>query len=238
MAERNSGCLFTPMTVLFMLVSAVRDTTRERSYPRPQKLHTAQAAMEVVAELTSEHGGQGAALPYAQRALELDPKHVSANRFMAYFYFSDGKFLEALPYAELVARSRPPTSVYDLMILGQGSKGIGRLEGAVNEFRAALALSPDAPDLWILLGETLSALGQHTEAGDAYARRLDLNDGPSSVSNYANDPKTALAYGRELSRAGRKEDALDIWQAVANLEVVSLSMKQEAERLLSLVKEG
>ena len=189
--------------------------------------------MKIVLDLTSEHGGTGAAFPYAQRALELGPQNVEANDFMAYYYMIGNNYLEALPYVEFVAQSRP-NSVAARMTRGQVWKGLGRSEDAAGEFRAALLLAPDAPALWIMLGETLSALGRHAEAADAYARRLALTDVYLGPTGYANDPEAALAYGRELYRLDQKEAAREVWQEVAALQMLSQKTRTEAERLLTI----
>lgn len=233
MAERNSGCLFVLLSLPSAFVWAFRQTAWHRSFPRPHKLHTAKEAMEIVSELTSEHGGTGAAFPYAQRALELEPENVHANEFMVSYYMIGDHFLEALPYAEFVAQSRP-SSVYARMPRGQVYKGLGRLEDAAKEFQAALILAPDSPGLWIMLGETLSELGRHTEAADAYVRRLALTDVYLGPTGYANDPEAALAYGRELYRLDQKEAAREVWREVAALNMLSQKTRTEAERLLTV----
>ena len=92
----------------------------------------AKEAMDIADELSSERGGSTAAFAYVQRALELEPQHIGAAKFMAGYYTRSGKFSEALPYVTLAAQDSHPDSVYRLM-----------------------------------LKETLSALGKHTEAGDA-----------------------------------------------------------------------
>jgi len=132
MAERNFGCLSIILSLPSAFVWAFRQTAWHRSFPRPHKLHAASEAMKVVAELTSDHGGSGAAFPYAQRALELEPQNIRAAKFMADYYTQSGQFSEALPHVTLAAQGSHPDSVYRLM-----------------------------------LEETLSALGKHTQVGDA-----------------------------------------------------------------------
>ena len=106
MADRGSGC----WSVIFMLPSAIlwafRQEAWHRSFPRPHKLHTAQEAMDIVAELMSDHGGGGAAFPYAQRALEFEPENLEAAKFMANYYVPQKKFTEALPYVILSSHAK------------------------------------------------------------------------------------------------------------------------------------
>jgi hypothetical protein len=116
MAERNVGCLFVFLSLPSAFVSAVRQELWHRSFPRPHKLHTAKEAMDVVAELTSEHGGIGAAFPYAQRAWELEPQNIQAAKFIAYRYTESRKFAEALPYLRVAVQGAHPDSVYVLML--------------------------------------------------------------------------------------------------------------------------
>ena len=72
--------------------------------------------MDIVAELMSDHGGSGAAFPYAQRTLELEPQNMKAAKFMANYYVPQKKFNEALPYVTSAAQNSHPDSVYRLML--------------------------------------------------------------------------------------------------------------------------
>ena len=78
---------------------AFRSAIRESFFlPRMATLHTADELMKVVNELTSEHGGNGSAIKYAKRAIELEPSHKRANEFMASFYLVSGNFSQAQMY--------------------------------------------------------------------------------------------------------------------------------------------
>jgi hypothetical protein len=125
MAERNAGCLFVFLSLPSAFVNAVRQLSWQRSFPHPHKLHTAKEAMDVVEALTSEHGGIGAAFPYAQRAWELEPQNIQAAKFMAYRYTESRKFAEALPYLRVAVQGAHPDSVYILM-LKQALTALGR----------------------------------------------------------------------------------------------------------------
>ncbi len=116
MATRDFGCfsvlLFLPSAIVF----AFRQAAWERSFPRPHKLYTAKQAMDVVAELMSDHGGGDAAYPYALWALELEPQNIQAAKFMANWFMSSRKFSEALPYLRVAVQGAHPDSIYIVML--------------------------------------------------------------------------------------------------------------------------
>lgn len=64
MADKNAGCLFVLLSLPSAIVGAFRQEAWHRSFPRPQKLKNVKEIMDIVAELTSDHGGSGAAFPY------------------------------------------------------------------------------------------------------------------------------------------------------------------------------
>lgn len=116
MAMRDFGCFSVLLFLPSAIVLAFRQAAWERSFPCPHKLHTAKEAMDVVAALTSDHGGTGAAFPYAQRAWELDPQNVPAAKFMASYYTRQKKFAEALPYLRVAVQGAHPDSIYIVML--------------------------------------------------------------------------------------------------------------------------
>ncbi len=125
MAERNGGCLFVLLSLPSAFVWAVRKTAWQNSFPRPHKLHTAKEAMDIVHELTSEHGGNGAAFPYAQRAWELDPRNIQAAKFLADWFMDSRKFFEALPYLRVAVQGAHPDSLC-IVMLNQALAALGK----------------------------------------------------------------------------------------------------------------
>ncbi len=116
MATRDFGCWPILFSLPSIFVHVVREMIRQASFPRPHKLHTAKEAMEVVLILTSEHGGTGAAFPYVQRALELEPQNIQAAKFMANWFTTSRKFSEALPYLRVAVQGAHPDSIYIVML--------------------------------------------------------------------------------------------------------------------------
>ena len=174
MAERKLGYWFRIKMFWSGIGWAFRQAARESfCLPRPSSLHTADELMEVVADLTSDHGGLGTAFPYARRALELESDHLRANEFMASYYLTGRKYSEALPYARLVAERRADR-VFARTTLGEVWMGLGQYEAALEEFEAALAISSKWPGLWGMKAEALTALGRYGEASTARSRAADL----------------------------------------------------------------
>ncbi len=132
MAARDLGCFSVLLFLPSAIVHVFRQTAWERSFPRPQKLHAAKEAMDVVAALDSEHGGTVAAFPYVQRAWELDPQNVQAAKFMAGYYTRQKKFAEALPYLRVAVRGAHPDSIY-IVMLEQTLAALGRQAEAQDE---------------------------------------------------------------------------------------------------------
>ena len=125
MAMRDFGCWSILLMLPSAIVHAIRQEAWQRSFPRPHKLHTAEEAMAVVSELMNEHGGTGAAFPYVQRVLELEPQNVGAAKFMASWCMTSRKFSQALPYLRIAVQGAHPDSVYFVM-LKQTLAALGR----------------------------------------------------------------------------------------------------------------
>jgi predicted Zn-dependent protease len=177
MAERGIDFWFNFKMVFSGIGWALRKAFRETYLiPRPSSLHSADELMEIVADLTSEHGGTGAAFKYAHRALKLSPDHLAANRFMAGYYMSSGKYAEALPFAQLVAEHQPG-SVYAHLSRGQVWMEQGRFQEALVEFEEVLVIFPISPEMREMKAKALTALGQYKASA---AARLQTEDVPAS----------------------------------------------------------
>ena len=112
--------------------------------------------MAVVAGLMSDQGGTGAAFMYVHRALELNPHHLEANRFMASYYMQSGKYVQALPFAQLVAEHHP-SSVYANLSRGHVCMEQGHFQEALGEFREVLVLFPNSPEMAEIRAKALVA---------------------------------------------------------------------------------
>ena len=156
---------------------AFREVFRE-SYllPRPASLHSADELMAVVADLTSEHGGSGAAFWYAQRALKLSPDHLGANRFMAYYYLSLGRYAQALPFAQWVAKNQS-SSVFANLSRGYLCMEQGRFQEALGEFKEVQTLFPDSREMWEMRAKAWAAIGDSKASA---AAGLHTDDKPAS----------------------------------------------------------
>lgn len=159
MAERGLDFWFNFKMVCSGIGWVFRKTFRERFLiPRPSSLHSVDELMAIVGDLTSDHGGTGAAFKYAHRALELRPDHLGANRFMAYYYMEMGKYEEALPFAQLVAEHQPG-SVFAHLSHGHVCMEQGRYQEALNEFKEVLVLFPNSPEMRVMRAKAQAARG-------------------------------------------------------------------------------
>jgi Flp pilus assembly protein TadD len=70
----------------------------------------------------------------------------------------------------------------------------GRLEEAVEQYRAYLDLQEDEGNAWSRLGEALAALGRTDEAADAYLQGIDqaLKHGHTGMADDIRDLMEAL----------------------------------------------
>ena len=131
------------------------------------------------------------------RAIELNPSHETAHRWLSAFYAGIGKDEQAMPIARR-AIDLDPISVLPRMNLGIIHLLAGRHEDAASEFRRVIQMDPGFVRGYLFLGAALSFLGRHDEAIAAGRTGADL----------ANQlPITLVPLGSSLARAGRLDDA-------------------------------
>ncbi|WP_431636406.1 tetratricopeptide repeat-containing sulfotransferase family protein [Dyella sp. KULCS107] len=143
------------------------------------------------------------ALAHAARLLERDPAlaeqqareilnavdgHPAALHLLAAARAAQGDARGALDILEPLAQSQP-TWAPAHFDLGLACARLGEAAGAVAALRHALALAPDLPQGWRLLGDQLHAMGEREAAGEAYVKH---------VRHGANDPRL-LAAGAALA---------------------------------------
>lgn len=132
-----------------------------------------------------------------RRAIQLNPNHETAHRWLSAFLAGIGKDDEAMPIA-LRAADLDPISVLPVMNLGIIHFLAGRNEHATREFRRVIDIDPGFVRGHIFLGAALSFQGIHDEAITAGRAGADL----------ANQlPVTLVPLGSSLARAGRLEEA-------------------------------
>jgi tetratricopeptide (TPR) repeat protein len=96
------------------------------------------------------------------RAIELNPNHETAHRWLSAFLAGIGKDEQAMPIARH-AIQLDPLSVLPRMNLGIIHFLAGRHEDAASEFRRVIEMDPGFVRAHIFLGGAFSFLGRHAE---------------------------------------------------------------------------
>ncbi len=97
-----------------------------------------------------------------RRAIELNPNHETAHRWLSAFLAGIGRVDEAMPIAER-ALLLDPISVLPIMNIGIVHMLAGDLSRAEEQFRRVLAVNPAFPRAHLFLGTMLSLQGKHDE---------------------------------------------------------------------------
>ena len=96
-------------------------------------------------------------------------------------------------------------------------------EEAVGEFKAALAINDDVPDLWISLGLNYRFLGVSDQAIDAFTRANVLNPA---------DPSPDLYISRTYAGSGDYEKALQYAEVTSWSRAISPTSSPKADEFL------
>jgi serine/threonine protein kinase/tetratricopeptide (TPR) repeat protein len=133
--------------------------------------------------------GSAAALPYVQRAVELDPNFATAYRALANEYFSLGELARASEYFTKAFQLRSHTSDLErLAITGDYYSSVtGELYKAAQTYQEAIASYPRGVSALAGLGLTYAALGQYEKAAEIDRPAMVLHpDEPAFYENLAN----------------------------------------------------
>jgi tetratricopeptide (TPR) repeat protein len=132
------------------------------------------------------------ALPFFQRATQLDPNSFDAWANLGYALNSLGRHAEALP-AEERATKLDPNNAAAWCNKGGALGSLGRFGEALAAFDRALALDPNLVDAWYNKGVALRNLGRHEDGIAAYDKALALD--PNYADAWIN--KGNALYGLE-----------------------------------------
>lgn len=146
------------------------------------------------------------ALAHAARLLGTDPRlaaeqsseilaavpgHPVATLTLGTAHRLEGDAAAAIEVLEPLARAQPNWAAahFELgLALGRAHRG----DDAILALRRAVALKPDLPDAWRILGDFLTLLGDVAEADAAYARHIRHSTGDPRLL----EPAAALCDGR------------------------------------------
>lgn len=107
------------------------------------------------------------------RALSLMPDQIEIVGALAYAEFNSGEFAAAAPLFRRVCDTQP-RNVDAQLKYGECLSQLGKPDEAAAAFRDAIAESPDAPELWLALGQACEEGGHRADADDAYRQAAVL----------------------------------------------------------------
>ena len=128
--------------------------------------------------------GEAAALPFHQRAIELDPGFAAAYRAVGADYLGMGEVGRASEYYTKAFQLREHTSELEKLFISTTyyENVTGELDKAAQTYQEEIQSYPHIP-AYIGLGNVYSKQGEHEKAAEAYGENLRLT------------PDTAIVYG-------------------------------------------
>lgn len=113
------------------------------------------------------------ALPFFERATDLDPNYAEAWYQAGFSYGVLGRHQEALKASKQAARLRPewPESYVNI---GASNYALGQFKDAAEAYKIAIRLDDDNPEIQYAYGLTLNKLGKTDEEILAYKRAIAL----------------------------------------------------------------
>jgi tetratricopeptide (TPR) repeat protein len=129
------------------------------------------------------------ALAAYEREVEVQPEAVLPRLELAFAHETNGRYAEALPWAEAAAK-RAPGLFATRYALGRALVELGQVERGVLELEEAVRLAPESPEVRFALVRAYTAAGrqQDVERERAVFRKLVAeHKGPSSLPAFARD---------------------------------------------------
>lgn len=111
-----------------------------------------------------------------EQIMRLQPGQPDALHMSGVLAYQAGRYGEAARLIGQAMRAMPPNAGVHVN-LGNALQADGRLQPAIDEFRAALALDPRLAVAWNNLGNALRLQGKNSAALDAFDQALSLDSG-------------------------------------------------------------
>jgi TolB-like protein/DNA-binding winged helix-turn-helix (wHTH) protein/Tfp pilus assembly protein PilF len=211
--DPNYALAYTGLADSYFILGDHKFLAPDESFPKARA--AARRALELDENLAEAHAAMAAIL-YAydwdwmggereiNRAIQLNPGYASARHWRALFLSQMGRHTEALAEVRK-ARSLDPLSHRINANVGGVVLYVARqYEQAIQELQNALELFPEDATVHLFLGATFSAVGRHDEAIAQIRRSLTLQAHPGA----------SLELARTLARAGKRQEAKRIIEAV------------------------
>lgn len=202
-------------------MSLARESYQRQEYSRAEPLlrsivaqHPMSAEMfNMLGVILHHRGSFSEAQQMLEQALHLNNSYTEAALNLAVVYNDTGRYQDAQAvYGQVLQQARSQPQQLDSYARGKlanlhaatadAYRELGLLEGAEAEYRKALTLAPQFPDLRCALAATLSEQGNHEGAVGVYQELL--NDSPQYVQGF-------VLLGTELYALGRKAEAREAW---------------------------
>ena len=140
--------------------------------------------------------GPGAALPYHQHAIEIDPNFAIAYRALGGDYNSNGQAGRASEYFTKAFQLREHASDREKLDITADyySNVTGEVDKAIQTYQEEIASYPRTVGAYTELGSVLVLLGQYEKAAEITKQAVQL--APDHVASYENLANCALALQR------------------------------------------
>jgi eukaryotic-like serine/threonine-protein kinase len=169
--------------------------------------------------------GPAAALPYDQRAIELDPKFATGYSAVGNDYDSLGELGRASEYFTKAFELREHASEREkLTITADYYQNVtGELDKAAQAFQEQIESYPRDSRPYNSLGNVFTAQGLYEKAADAYRQSIRLN--PDNVAPYPNLGNTDLALQRfeEARQTVREAQARKMEDYILRMQLYALA---------------
>jgi tetratricopeptide (TPR) repeat protein len=137
------------------------------------------------------------------KSIQLKPDFSPAYQHLAECLSSEGRFVEALTYADLLI-GRVPYCTGAYYLRGSLHSHLDQDNLAYSDFKTALELGPNNPDTYVQFGGACVGIKEYSEAIEACEKAVKL------------DPKKAAGclyrIGLALEKSGNYNKAIDYYQ--------------------------
>jgi len=156
-----------------------------------------------------QHNGEDG-LPALLRAVELDPRSISARLFTALYWQRQGDFTEADQNLAVAAQLSPQDPMIQIQ-WGQNSVLKGDSPEALEHFQMALDLAPEDPAVW-------RALANYSVQSELYLAEVGLPNAQRLITGFPKDIQAIVLNARAYALLGRPSTAAVFFRLAIKLD--------------------